>query len=125
MNALTILTQLFLVLPLLALVVNNLVPRESMRHATIGMSAGVAIAQMLAAIAGFFLFLSGLITGYFNNKAAYGDVGARISRLRWLARLSGKERAQRIGRYIEDHPVSYYTSPSPRDVEESRMPSSA
>ena len=56
-----------------------------------------------AAIAGFFLFLSGLITGYFDNKAAYGDVGARISRLRWLARLSGKERAQRIGRYIEDH----------------------
>jgi site-specific recombinase len=56
-----------------------------------------------AAIAGFFLFLSGLITGYFDNKAAYGDVGARISRLRWLSRLFGKERALRIGRYIEDH----------------------
>jgi len=56
-----------------------------------------------AAIAGFFLFLSGLITGYFDNKAAYGDVGARISRLRWLNRLFGRERALRIGRYIEDH----------------------
>jgi site-specific recombinase len=56
-----------------------------------------------AAIAGFFLFLSGLITGYFDNKAAYGNVGARISRLRWLIRLSGRERALRIGCYIEDH----------------------
>ena len=56
-----------------------------------------------AAIAGFFLFLSGLITGYFDNKAAYREVGTRISRLRWLVRLAGKERALCIGRYIEDH----------------------
>lgn len=58
MNALTILTQLFLALPMLALVVNNLVPRETMRHSTIGMSASVAIAQMLAALAGFVLLAS-------------------------------------------------------------------
>ena len=58
MSALTILTQLFLALPMLALVVNNLVPRETMRHATIGMSAGVAIAQMLASITGFILLAS-------------------------------------------------------------------
>jgi multicomponent Na+:H+ antiporter subunit D len=58
MSALTILTQLFLALPMLALVVNNLVPRETMRHATIGMSAAVAIAQMLASITGFILLAS-------------------------------------------------------------------
>ena len=28
-----------------------------------------------AAIAGFYLFLSGLITGYFDNRAAYADIG--------------------------------------------------
>ena len=55
MSALTVITQLFLALPLLALVVNNLVPRETMRHMTIGMSAGVATAQLLAAITGFVL----------------------------------------------------------------------
>ena len=55
MSALTVITQLFLALPLLALVVNNLVPRETMRHLTIGMSAGVATAQLLAAITGFVL----------------------------------------------------------------------
>ena len=30
-----------------------------------------------AAIAGFYLFLSGLITGFFANQAAYDDIGAR------------------------------------------------
>ncbi len=58
MKALTILTQLFLALPMLALVVNNIVPRDTMRHSTIGMSAAVAIAQMLAAVAGFTLLAS-------------------------------------------------------------------
>lgn len=55
-----------------------------------------------AAIAGFYLFLSGLISGYFDNSAAYADIGRRIGRLRWLQGLAGAERAGRIGRYIED-----------------------
>jgi len=54
-----------------------------------------------AAIAGFYLFLSGLISGYFDNQAAYADVGQRIARLRWLNRLVGKERAARSGEYIQ------------------------
>jgi len=56
-----------------------------------------------AAIAGFFLFLSGLISGYFDNKAAYSDTGVRIARLRWLNGLFGHARAVRIGSYIQDH----------------------
>ncbi|TXI28423.1 MAG: hypothetical protein E6Q64_06235 [Ottowia sp.] len=55
-----------------------------------------------AAIAGFYLFLSGLITGYFDNRASYDDVGPRIGRLRWLRRLVGSNGAQRIGRYISE-----------------------
>jgi site-specific recombinase len=55
-----------------------------------------------AAIAGCFLFLSGLITGYFDNRAAYRDIGARIGRLRWLNALFGQARANRIGSYIQD-----------------------
>ncbi|HLO64664.1 MAG TPA: preprotein translocase subunit TatB [Azonexus sp.] len=55
-----------------------------------------------AAIAGFYLFLSGLITGYFDNRAAYTDIGLRISRLRWLQALFGKQRAERIGAYIQE-----------------------
>ncbi len=56
-----------------------------------------------AAIAGFYLFLSGLISGYFDNRAAYAEIGPRIARLRWLQRLAGDERAGRIGSYIQDH----------------------
>ncbi len=55
-----------------------------------------------AAIAGFYLFLSGLITGYFDNRASYDDVGPRIGRLRWLRRLVGSNGAQRIGRYFSE-----------------------
>ena len=56
-----------------------------------------------AAIAGFYLFLSGLITGYFDHRAAYSDIGTRIARLRWLRRLVGRERAASIGAYIHGH----------------------
>jgi len=55
-----------------------------------------------AAIAGFYLFLSGLISGYFDNQAAYADIGLRIARLRWLNSLAGKERAARVGDYIQE-----------------------
>ena len=56
-----------------------------------------------AAIAGFYLFLSGLITGYFDNRAAYSNLAIRIARLRWLRRLAGTARAAGIGAYIQDH----------------------
>lgn len=55
-----------------------------------------------AAIAGFYLFLSGLITGYFDNRAAYAEIGPRIGRLHWLQTLFGRERAGRFGNYIQE-----------------------
>ncbi|MEG0820467.1 MAG: recombinase [Burkholderiaceae bacterium] len=56
-----------------------------------------------AAIAGVFLFLSGLLSGYFDNKAVYDHVGLRVSRLRWLRALAGDDRARRVGAYIEEN----------------------
>jgi site-specific recombinase len=56
-----------------------------------------------AAVAGFYLFLSGLITGFFDNQASFGKVGPRIARLRPLRGLLGKARAQRVGAYLQDH----------------------
>jgi len=55
-----------------------------------------------AAIAGFYLFLSGLLTGFFDNQAAYAELGQRIGRLPWLRRLAGNERAERAGAYIQE-----------------------
>ncbi len=56
-----------------------------------------------AAIAGFYLFLSGLITGYFDNHATYANIGPRISRLPSLRFLFGEQLATRIGTYIQNH----------------------
>jgi site-specific recombinase len=56
-----------------------------------------------AAIAGVFLFLSGVLTGYFDNWATYARVGARVERLRWLRALAGPARAQRVAAYVEEH----------------------
>ena len=56
-----------------------------------------------AAVAGVFLFLSGLISGYFDNKASYARIGARVARLRWLRALAGPPRAARVGAYVEEH----------------------
>jgi len=56
-----------------------------------------------AAVAGVFLFLSGLISGYFDNKASYARIGARVARLRWLCAGFGSARAERVGAYIEDN----------------------
>lgn len=54
-----------------------------------------------AAIAGCFLFLSGLISGYYDNKAIYNRVPDRLRRLRWLRRLLGQRRLDAVARYVE------------------------
>lgn len=53
-----------------------------------------------AAIAGICLFLSGLISGYYDNKAAYQDISARLQQLTWLQRLFGKARLAKTADYI-------------------------
>jgi len=54
-----------------------------------------------AALAGVFLFLSGVLTGYFDNKASYARLAQRVARLPWLQRGIGAARAVRIGTYVE------------------------
>ncbi len=56
-----------------------------------------------AAIAGVFLFLSGIISGYFDNLSSYARIGERVSRLRWLKSLFGSGGATRIGTYVDAH----------------------
>jgi len=53
-----------------------------------------------AAIAGVCLFLSGLIAGYYDNKAVYGQIGVRLRQLRWLRKLFGKARLARVAEYV-------------------------
>ena len=54
-----------------------------------------------AAIAGVFLFLSGLIAGYYDNLALYNHIGARIVRHKTLQRILPKSWLERLGKFIE------------------------
>lgn len=54
-----------------------------------------------AAIAGVYLFLSGLIAGYYDNLAVYNHIGARIQRHRLLKYLLPKSWLQRLGGFVE------------------------
>jgi site-specific recombinase len=53
-----------------------------------------------AAIAGVCLFLSGLISGYFDNRAVYARIPQRVAALPWLNRLFGARRAARWGDFL-------------------------
>lgn len=54
-----------------------------------------------AAIAGVYLFLSGLIAGYYDNLAVYNKIGARIRRHWLLQRLLPTTWLQRLGGFVE------------------------
>ena len=58
MTVLNWIPHLFLALPMLALIVNNVIPRARIRTTTIAMTASVAGAQMLLALAGIFLLVA-------------------------------------------------------------------
>ena len=54
-----------------------------------------------AALAGFYLMLSGLISGYYENKWIYNKYSVRLKNHRNLIRLFGQERLNRIAGYFE------------------------
>ncbi|UYZ69449.1 site-specific recombinase [Moraxella bovis] len=54
-----------------------------------------------AAIAGVFLFLSGLISGYYDNLAAFNKIGERVKRHHLLARLMPQSWQNRLGSFVE------------------------
>jgi site-specific recombinase len=59
-------------------------------------------ALFFAAVAGVGLFLSGLVSGYFDNQARYLELGDRVARSPRFAWL-GRERASRLGAYVDAH----------------------
>jgi len=62
-----------------------------------------SLALLHAAIAGVWLFVSGLISGYFDNKAAYDSIAPRIANLRWLQAVAGRDGATRLGEYMQEN----------------------
>ncbi len=62
-----------------------------------------SLALFHAAIAGVFLFLSGLISGYYDNLAVYRQIPERVAQLGWLRRILGTRLADRLGDYLAQH----------------------
>jgi site-specific recombinase len=60
-----------------------------------------SLALLHAAIAGVFLFMSGLISGYYDNQSLYHRVPERLRRVKWLRALLGEARLARFADYIE------------------------
>jgi len=60
-----------------------------------------SLALFHAAIAGVYLFLSGLISGYYDNLALYHRVPQRLRRVNWLRFVLGEARLGRLATYVE------------------------
>jgi site-specific recombinase len=56
-----------------------------------------------AAVAGVCLFLSGLIAGYHDNLAVYNKIPQRLRAVKWLQKLLGIPRLERVANYIENN----------------------
>jgi site-specific recombinase len=62
-----------------------------------------SLALFHAMIAGVGLFIAGLISGYYDNKALYSRMAQRITQVRSLQRLLGPQRVDRLGLYLESN----------------------
>lgn len=79
---------------------HHLVSPEKARHLLHDIDPLTSLALPHAAIAGVCLFLSGLISGYYDNKASYSNIPERLRQLRWLKTILGEMRLQRVTTYI-------------------------
>ena len=66
-----------------------------------GILPGGSGALIYAAIAGLFLFMSGLVAGWVDNQNLYMKYPARLAHHPWLIKLIGETRAQRVGAFID------------------------
>jgi site-specific recombinase len=62
-----------------------------------------SLSLLFACNTGFFLFLSGLIAGYVQNKMKFGRIGERIVQHPALRFYFSRQRLQKIARYWEYH----------------------
>lgn len=80
----------------------SLIPDSRAEYAAAGMHAWHSLALVYAAVAGVWLFVSGLVSGFFDNRAALIGLSARLRvhpLLRWLP-LSWREK---LGEYLDEN----------------------
>ena len=74
---------------------------EKAQHLLQDLDPLTSLALPHAAIAGVYLFLSGLIAGYYDNKAIYRRIPERLAAQPLLNKVLGKHRAWQLGQYVE------------------------
>ena len=62
-----------------------------------------SLALFHAALAGVCLFIAGLISGYYDNLAAYERIRERIEHARWLQSILGEARLARLAIYMDNN----------------------
>lgn len=62
-----------------------------------------SLALFHAGIAGVYLFLSGLISGYYDNQSLFHRIPQRLRRVKWLRRALGQPRLDRVSAYVENN----------------------
>ena len=80
---------------------HHLVSTDKARHILQDIDPLAGPALFYAAIAGVCLFLAGLISGYFDNRAVYTHMAQRVMRLRGWSGLLGTQRHTRFAQYLE------------------------
>lgn len=77
-----------------------LIDADKAQHVLHDVSPLFSLSLPYAALTGVLLFAAGLISGYFDNKAAYDRIAERIAHLNWLRRALGASRTERFAAYI-------------------------
>ncbi len=96
-------TALLIVVAFRAATGQSPVPAPKALHMLQELHPWASWALLHAAIAGVCLFLSGVISGYYDNLCVYGRVGLRLAAHPVLLRLLKPARTARLARYIEHH----------------------
>jgi site-specific recombinase len=79
----------------------NPVSPEKATHLLHELHPWKSLALFHAGIAGVYLFLSGLISGYYDNQSLFHRVPERLRRVKWLRRALGQPRLDRVSAYVE------------------------
>jgi site-specific recombinase len=76
---------------------------EKAQHLLHSISPFDSLALLYAAIAGVCLFVAGLISGYYDNLAAFERIRERVIHTAWLERVLGETRLARLALYLDDN----------------------
>ena len=80
-----------------------LLAAEQQQYQQYSLTPFASLALFHAAIAGVWLFLSGLIAGYFDNRAAYLSVADRFRHHPLAKKLMPLSWREKVGAYLADH----------------------